>query len=125
MFQVFIKWLIGGLRPHFLAICNPQLPVSGQGQGFDGLYHTREIVSAIFKPSTPLFLTYHSQCTGDKKAVNDALESMPSGHSTAAFAGLVFLSLYFNAQLKLLSSHNPAYVQVVCRLVRSLTALSE
>jgi diacylglycerol diphosphate phosphatase / phosphatidate phosphatase len=34
---------------------------------------------------------------------------MPSGHSTAAFAGFVFLSLYFNAQLKLLSSHNPAY----------------
>lgn len=34
---------------------------------------------------------------------------MPSGHATAAFAGFIFLSLYFNAQLKLLSSHNPAY----------------
>jgi diacylglycerol diphosphate phosphatase / phosphatidate phosphatase len=34
---------------------------------------------------------------------------MPSGHSTAAFAGFVYLALYLNAQLKLLSAHNPAY----------------
>jgi hypothetical protein len=25
VFQVFIKWLIGGLRPHFLAACKPDL----------------------------------------------------------------------------------------------------
>lgn len=26
VFQVSIKWLIGGLRPHFLAACNPEIP---------------------------------------------------------------------------------------------------
>lgn len=52
-------------------------------------------------------------CTGDKKQINDALESMPSGHSTAAFAGLIFLSLYLNAQLKVMSAHNPAYWKMV------------
>jgi hypothetical protein len=26
VFQVFIKWLIGGLRPHFLAACKPVIP---------------------------------------------------------------------------------------------------
>ena len=25
VFQVFLKWLIGGLRPHFLAVCQPDL----------------------------------------------------------------------------------------------------
>lgn len=52
-------------------------------------------------------------CTGDRKQINDALESMPSGHSTAAFAGLIFLALYLNAQLKVMSAHNPAYWKMV------------
>ncbi|KAJ3504255.1 hypothetical protein NLJ89_g8031 [Agrocybe chaxingu] len=39
-----------------------------------------------------------SVCTGDEKQINDAQESMPSGHSTAAWAGLFYLSLYLNAQ---------------------------
>ena len=40
---------------------------------------------------------------------SSALESFPSGHSTAAAAGFVFLSLYINAQLKCLSDYRPAY----------------
>src|SRR5579859_945708 len=28
VFQVFLKWLIGGLRPHFLAVCKPDLRYS-------------------------------------------------------------------------------------------------
>lgn len=104
VFQVFIKWLIGGLRPHFLEVCRPDLTLATaapstvgvgsnaalNGQGFNGIYYTREI------------------CTGDPKEINDSLESMPSGHSTAAFAGLVFLSLYLNAKLKLFSNYHPA-----------------
>lgn len=54
-----------------------------------------------------------SICTGDKDEINDSLESFPSGHSTAAFAGLVYLTLYFNAQLKVMSAHNPAYWKMV------------
>lgn len=49
-----------------------------------------------------------SICTGDKKEINDALESMPSGHTTAAFAGFVFLYLYLNAKLKVFSNYHPA-----------------
>ncbi|KAK4134945.1 putative lipid phosphate phosphatase 1 [Trichocladium antarcticum] len=93
VFQVFIKWLIGGLRPHFLAVCKPDISklTGGNGSGgFDGLYYTREI------------------CTGDAKEINDALESMPSGHATAAFAGLVFLYLYLNAKLKVFSNYHPS-----------------
>lgn len=34
VFQVFIKWLIGGLRPHFLEVCNPDVSLAdGNGNG--------------------------------------------------------------------------------------------
>jgi len=90
LFQVFIKTLIGGLRPHFLAVCKPVIPAGAQsGTGFNNIYYDRSV------------------CTGDKDEIDDSLESMPSGHSTAAFAGLIFLALYFNAQLKVMSAHNP------------------
>ncbi|QRV85870.1 hypothetical protein RhiJN_13888 [Ceratobasidium sp. AG-Ba] len=97
VFQVFIKWLIGGLRPHFLAVCKPNVPTSGaqRGNGFEMIMYDRSV------------------CTGDEKQINDSLESMPSGHSTAAFAGLIYLSLYFNAQLKVMSAHNPAYWKMI------------
>jgi diacylglycerol diphosphate phosphatase/phosphatidate phosphatase len=52
-------------------------------------------------------------CTGDQKEINDSLESFPSGHSTAAFAGLIYLSLYLNAQLKVMSAHNPQYWKMI------------
>lgn len=71
-----------------------------------------------------------SICTGDRKEINDSLESFPSGHSTAAcpfplppnkqiqsvdkltlsappVAGLVFLYLYLNAKLKVFSNYSP------------------
>ncbi|KZV88427.1 acid phosphatase/Vanadium-dependent haloperoxidase [Exidia glandulosa HHB12029] len=93
VFQVWIKWLIGGLRPHFYEVCKPNVPINGpqRGNGFQGIMYDRSV------------------CTGDKNQIDDSLESMPSGHSTAAFAGLIYLSLYFNAQLKVMSAHNPAY----------------
>jgi len=96
-FQVFIKWLIGGVRPHFYAVCQPQVSAEGglTGGGFANLMFDRTI------------------CTGDPKAIDDALQSMPSGHSTAAWAGLFYLALYFNAQLKVTAAHNPAYWKMV------------
>lgn len=92
VFQVFLKWLIGGLRPHFLAVCKPDLPVGGPetGRGFGQIMYTRKI------------------CTGDTREINDSLESFPSGHATAAFAGFVFLYLYINAKLKVWSNYHPA-----------------
>jgi diacylglycerol diphosphate phosphatase/phosphatidate phosphatase len=93
VFQVFIKWLIGGLRPHFLDVCKPDITRAAGGYneaGFDGIYYTKAI------------------CTGDQAQINDALESMPSGHTTAAFAGFIYLYLYLNAKLKVFSNYHPA-----------------
>lgn len=95
VFQVFIKWLIGGLRPHFLYVCAPDLSrvqSNGNllGQGFQNIMFQRDI------------------CTGDRNQINDSLESMPSGHSTAAWAGFLYLYFYLNAKLKVWSNYHPA-----------------
>ncbi|KAF1986839.1 acid phosphatase/Vanadium-dependent haloperoxidase [Aulographum hederae CBS 113979] len=97
VFQVFIKWLIGGLRPHFLAVCAPAVPdrLVETGNGFDQIMYDRSV------------------CTGNAAAIDDALESMPSGHTTAAFAGFVFLYLYLNAKMKVFSNHHPAMWKLI------------
>lgn len=52
-------------------------------------------------------------CTGDRNQINDSLESMPSGHTTAAFAGFVYLYLYLNAKLKVFSNYLPALWKLI------------
>ena len=97
VFQVMIKWLIGGLRPHFYAVCKPKIDASsvGTGTGFDGLLFDRSI------------------CTGDEKIIKNALESMPSGHTMAAFASLLYLSLYLNGKLKIFANYRPQFWKLV------------
>ncbi|KAL7791376.1 phosphatidic acid phosphatase type 2/haloperoxidase [Trichoderma ceciliae] len=99
VFQVFLKWLIGGLRPHFLDVCKPDLSLAtDQGldrAGYQQIYFTRDI------------------CTGDSDEIDDSLESFPSGHTTAAFAGFVFLYLYLNAKLKVFSNYHPAMWKLI------------
>ncbi|KAJ4349796.1 uncharacterized protein N0V89_008414 [Didymosphaeria variabile] len=100
VFQVFVKWLIGGLRPHFLAVCKPVIPQSMRPQG-NVANGYRQIMFD------------RSICTGDEKEINDSLESMPSGHTTAAFAGFVYLYLYLNAKLKVFSNYHPAMWKLI------------
>lgn len=98
VFQVFLKWLIGGLRPHFLAVCQPDTSLikdQYDGKGFKQIYFTRDI------------------CTGDADTIDDSLESFPSGHTTAAFAGFVYLYLYLNAKLKVFSNYHPAMWKLI------------
>ncbi|KAH8789863.1 putative lipid phosphate phosphatase 1 [Hyaloscypha sp. PMI_1271] len=98
VFQVFLKWLIGGLRPHFLTVCKPNIPeITAQetGNGLRQIMYDRKI------------------CTGDQNEIDDSLESFPSGHSTAAFAGFVFLYLYLNAKLKVWSNYHPAMWKLI------------
>ena len=54
-----------------------------------------------------------SVCTGDESEINDSLESFPSGHTTAAFAGFVYLYLYLNAKLKVFANYHPAYWKLI------------
>lgn len=61
-------------------------------------------------------------CTGDKNEINDSLESFPSGHTTAAFAGFVYLYLYLNAKLKVFSNYHPAYWKLIVTYAPILAA---
>ncbi|KAK3725533.1 hypothetical protein LTR37_000503 [Vermiconidia calcicola] len=107
VFQALVKWLIGGLRPHFLEVCKPMVPIAGRqrGNGFGNIMYDRTV------------------CTGDKRQINDALESMPSGHTTAAFAGFIFLYLYLNAKLKIWSNYHPAYWKLIVTYMPVLGAV--
>jgi diacylglycerol diphosphate phosphatase/phosphatidate phosphatase len=97
VFQVMLKCLICGLRPHFLAVCDPDVLPFGQqaGTGWTQIMYDRSI------------------CRGDKHKIDDSLESFPSGHSTAAFAGFVFLFLYLNAKLKVFANYHPSYWKLI------------
>ncbi|KIW13845.1 hypothetical protein PV08_06625 [Exophiala spinifera] len=82
LFQVVLKKFIGGPRPHFIDVCKPTSPHHGLGPG-GNLY-----TSAI--------------CTGeDQGKVDYALQTFPSGHSVASFAGLGFLSIYLYTHLRM------------------------
>ncbi|KAH8732146.1 phosphatidic acid phosphatase type 2/haloperoxidase [Phaeosphaeriaceae sp. PMI808] len=109
VFQVFIKWLIGGLRPHFLAVCKPAIP---DGLNVGGTDNGNEAGGPNGNGYRQIMFD-RSICTGDKKEINDSLESMPSGHTTAAFAGFIFLYLYLNAKLKVFSNYHPAMWKLI------------
>jgi diacylglycerol diphosphate phosphatase/phosphatidate phosphatase len=85
-FQVILKKTIGGLRPHFLSVCEPVIPDKYQsiGVGYQNIMFTAEQI-----------------CTGDPDRIKNALESFPSGHSNIAFAGLGYLAIYMFAHLRI------------------------
>ena len=87
-FQVILKKTIGGLRPHFLAVCKPVIPPlsGGSGVGYQNVMWTAEQI-----------------CTGDKAKIRNALESFPSGHAEVAFAGFGYLAIYLFCHLKIRS----------------------
>ncbi|KAF2133564.1 acid phosphatase/Vanadium-dependent haloperoxidase [Dothidotthia symphoricarpi CBS 119687] len=111
VFQVFVKWLIGGFRPHFLAVCKPVIPSTINFDSDDNGVETGTTgnVGNGFRQ----IMFDRSICTGDRKEINDSLESMPSGHTTAAFAGFVFLYLYLNAKLKVYANYHPAMWKLI------------
>jgi diacylglycerol diphosphate phosphatase/phosphatidate phosphatase len=79
LFINLIKIFVGGLRPHFLDVCE----------------------AIVIVGSPPTFFTPEHICTGDPKVLKEAQMSFPSGHATAAFAGFVFLALFLNGRFKI------------------------
>ncbi|KAA8893636.1 hypothetical protein FN846DRAFT_977982 [Sphaerosporella brunnea] len=94
--QIIVKLVVPGLRPHFLTVCDPQLGANTRGEGYKGMYFTTSICRD------------HGDKTRQGEIAN-ALQSFPSGHSVAAWAGLLYLSLYLNAHLKIFSNYHPSY----------------
>lgn len=113
LFQVSIKQLIGGFRPYFLDVCQPDISLAKthnktglNAVGFQQVMYTTEICTQT-----------------DAKILKDAVTSFPSGHATAGFAGLFFLFLWLNAKLKVWADHKPALWKLTVTMIPMLSAV--
>ncbi|PWW80112.1 acid phosphatase/Vanadium-dependent haloperoxidase [Tuber magnatum] len=106
--QIIIKLVVGGLRPHFLTVCDPQID-GVQGMGYNGLYFDTSICRDHTDPKR-------------RDEIANAMQSFPSGHSIAAWAGLFYLSLYFNGHLKIFSNYHPSYWKLLLFVTPMLAA---
>ncbi|KAL7624419.1 hypothetical protein AAE478_005983 [Parahypoxylon ruwenzoriense] len=104
-FQVTIKWLIGGLRPHFYDVCKPD-PSLASDPGFN----TTGLNGLGYKQ----YMFTSEICTNDSvRSVWTAMQSFPSGHSTTISAGAIYLYLYLNAKLKVFANYHPSMWKLV------------
>ncbi|XP_054843171.1 phospholipid phosphatase 1 isoform X2 [Eublepharis macularius] len=72
------KYSIGRLRPHFVAICNPDWRQINCTSGYVENFH----------------------CLGDKVKVNEGRLSFYSGHSSFSMYCMLFLALYLQARMR-------------------------
>lgn len=70
--------------------------------------------------SSPPFL--NENCLLSYVAPANSISLQSSGHTTAAFAGFVFLYLYLNAKLKVWSNYHPAYWKLIVTYAPILAA---
>lgn len=74
LFTLFVKLYVGQLRPHFLAVCKPNMSLINCSDGYITDY----------------------ECTGtDLDAIERARRAFPSAHSSGTMYGMLFLALYF------------------------------
>ncbi|OWF50673.1 phospholipid phosphatase 3-like [Mizuhopecten yessoensis] len=72
------KYSLGRLRPHFLAVCQPD--------------------QSSFNCSTGYIENY--KCTGDVDVINQARLSFPSGHASFSVYSMLFLILYIQSRMQ-------------------------
>ena len=102
---IILKKTIGGLRPHFLAVCKPVILKGAVGSGYQNIMFTVDQV-----------------CTGDEKEIQWAMESFPSGHSNIAFAGFLYLSIYLFTHLRIQNRYRAGYARMVACVLPLLLA---
>jgi hypothetical protein len=137
--QVILKNYIGGFRPHFLEVCNPDAgPAttrSGFGKVFLPLSSCRGMGMGAKKDKENLAyacvcFTFTRCCVDVPRRVaklpqlmgaSRSLQSFPSGHTSASFAVGVFLFLYINAKLKVFFvDYSPSfwkYIFCLCPII--------
>ncbi|KAH8318481.1 hypothetical protein KR067_003940 [Drosophila pandora] len=106
------KYTIGRLRPHFLAVCQPQLT--------DG--------SLCSDPANLHRYVENYECAGEGFSVEDVRQSrlsFPSGHSSLVFYAMVYVALYLQKKITWRGSKlGRHFVQFLLVMLAWYTALS-
>lgn len=113
LFQLVLKLFVGGFRPYFLQVCQPDISLvsskneSGlNGSGFQQIMYTAEICTQT-----------------DARLLRNAMTSFPSGHSASCFAGFGFLFLWLNSKLKVWADYRPAFWKLFVTILPLIIAV--
>lgn len=87
-----LKNVSGKPRPFMLAVCDPDLSSESLSRWQVGGFGT-SIESAV-----PIVVDWHICRSTDKKKMRNAFASWPSGHSSFAWAGLLYLTFFLCAK---------------------------
>ncbi|PVU96522.1 hypothetical protein BB561_001128 [Smittium simulii] len=108
LFTEALKNLVGRHRPDFISRCKPSMSLINQTKGVSNSGNPAQLFDPIFG-----FFTTEI-CSAEKnKELYDGMRSFPSGHSSTAFCGLFFLSLFLAANLSLYDRKCHAYKAIV------------
>ncbi|KAI2631591.1 phosphatidic acid phosphatase type 2/haloperoxidase [Xylaria nigripes] len=113
-FQATIKAFVGGLRPNFYDICQPDSAhATGNGNrtGLNGIGFRRDM------------WTKDVCTTKNEDRLRDAMQSFPSGHSTTMVAAMLYLSLYLNAKLKIFANYHTPLWKLIALVLPLLGAV--
>ncbi|KAI1431552.1 PAP2 superfamily-domain-containing protein [Xylaria sp. CBS 124048] len=107
-FQGTIKAFIGGLRPNFYDVCQPdssQARNGGNKTGLNGIGLRKNM------------WTLDVCTTANERRLRNAMQAFPSGHSTTMTAAMVYLCLYLNAKLKVFANYHTPLWKLVALVV--------
>lgn len=114
VFQGTTKAFVGGLRPNFYDVCQPNIQHAKNGgnkTGLNGIGFRKDMWSK-------------DVCTTPKAAnLRNAMQAFPSGHSTTMVAAMVFLCLYLNAKLKVFANYHTPLWKLIALVVPLLGAV--
>lgn len=113
-FQAITKAYIGGFRPNFYDVCQPDSDHAKDkgnitrlnGIGFRGDMWTVDVCT-----------------TTDAGKLRNAMQGFPSGHTTTMVAAIVFLCLYINAKLKVFANYHTPLWKLVALILPLLGAV--
>ncbi|OMJ27496.1 Lipid phosphate phosphatase 2 [Smittium culicis] len=107
-FTTVLKNLAGRPRPDFISRCMINISKINEFNGFGPVNTT----STVRDPFIGFF--NRAICTNtNKKVLYNGMRSFPSGHSSASFCGLMFLSLYLASHLHLYNGKGRTYKAIV------------
>lgn len=104
LFTLASKTYLGELRPHFLAVCKPNMSLVDCSQGYVTNY----------------------ECTGkDFAAIEKARSSFPSGHASCSMYGMLFLVLFFETlPARDRGSFLKPFIQSGCMILSMIVGMS-